>query len=115
FVNAGHNAPVVLRGGEVFRLEDGGPVIGLLKQASYTQASFQLNPGDLFVGYTDGISEAMTMDNQEWSEERMIEAIQRCRHEKPEVMIQNVIANADAFTASAPQYDDMTLVCVKVL
>ncbi|MDQ6664526.1 MAG: SpoIIE family protein phosphatase, partial [Acidobacteriota bacterium] len=52
FVNAGHNAPVVLRGGEVFRLEDGGPVIGLLKQASYTQASFQLSPGDLFVGYT---------------------------------------------------------------
>lgn len=114
FVNAGHNAPVVLRGAEVFRLEDGGPVIGLLEQTSYTQACFQLKTGDLLVGYTDGISEAMTEDDREWGEDQMIESIQRYREMEPALLIQSVIGEADAFTASAPQYDDMTLICVKV-
>ncbi len=54
-----------------------------------------LSPGDTLLAYTDGISEAMTSDDEEWGEERMIAA-------------------ADAFTAGAPQHDDMTLVIVKL-
>ena len=65
-VNAGHNPPVLLRNGEVIRLEAGGPVVGLLPLAPYVEQSLTLEPGDLLLLYTDGISEAMTHDDEEW-------------------------------------------------
>ena len=80
FINAGHNAPMVVRGEECIRLEAGGPVVGLLNKAVYEQMSCQLHPGDILVGYTDGVSEAMTLDDEEWGEERMLEAIRTCGH-----------------------------------
>ena len=113
-MNAGHNPPVVLRGEEVLRLEADGPVVGLLLQAQYGQSSMVLSPGDILMAYTDGISEAMTVDDEEWGEERMIAAAQACRTLPAGRMIDRMIAAADAFAADAPQYDDMTLVIVKV-
>jgi sigma-B regulation protein RsbU (phosphoserine phosphatase) len=114
FVNAGHNPPIVLRGEEVLRLEADGPVVGLLPQAMYGQSALVLAPGDILLAYTDGISEAMTMDDEEWGEERMIAAAQACRGLPAAQMIDRMIAAADAFAAGAPQHDDMTLVVVKV-
>jgi sigma-B regulation protein RsbU (phosphoserine phosphatase) len=114
FVNAGHNPPIVLRGGEVLRLEADGPVVGLLPQAQYGQSSVVLSPGDILLAYTDGISEAMTVDDEEWGEDRMIAAAQACRALPAARMIERLIAAADAYAAGAPQHDDMTLVIVKV-
>ena len=68
-----HNPPVILRksdaGCEVFRLETGGPVIGLLREC-YQQESFALEQGDLIVLFTDGISESMNARDEEWGEDR---------------------------------------------
>jgi sigma-B regulation protein RsbU (phosphoserine phosphatase) len=114
FVNAGHNAPLILRGDEVLRLEAGGPVVGLLPGARFGQDRIELRPGDVLIGYTDGISEAMNEREEEWEEERFIEAARRCRGMSARQMIQAVFRDADGFTGSAKQYDDMTLVVVKV-
>jgi sigma-B regulation protein RsbU (phosphoserine phosphatase) len=114
YVNAGHNAPMILRD-EVIRLDAGGPVVGLLKGAGYEQGECQLQPGDVLVGFTDGISEAMTAEDEEWEEERMLAALGACRGRSAAEMIDSVMAAADAFTAGAPQHDDMTLVVVKVI
>jgi len=62
----------------VIRLETGGPVVGLLSNAAYLQDRVQLQVNDLFVGFTDGISEAMDSNDEEWGEGRMIEVLQRC-------------------------------------
>jgi sigma-B regulation protein RsbU (phosphoserine phosphatase) len=113
-VNAGHNPPVVLRGETVLRLDADGPVVGLLPQAQYGQSWLVLAPGDILLAYTDGISEAMTMDDEEWGEERMIAAAQAFSELPAAQMIERMIAAADAFTAGAPQHDDMTLVIVKL-
>ena len=118
-VNAGHNAPLVLRqmsGGEsrFLRLEADGPVVGLLPFAPYTEQSLQLEPGDLLVTYTDGISEAMTHDDEEWGEERMMAAAAAAREGSADQVLQKVFADADKFTAGAPQHDDMTLLILKV-
>ena len=115
FVNAGHNPPVVLRGDEVLRLEADGPVVGLLPFAQYGQSSLVLLPGDILLAYTDGISEAMTVDDTEWGEDGMISAAQDCHALPAAQMIDRLISAADAFTAGAPQRDDMTLVIVKLL
>jgi sigma-B regulation protein RsbU (phosphoserine phosphatase) len=114
YVNAGHNAPMLVRGKKCIRLEAGGPVVGLLQDAQYEQAWYQLEPGDILVGYTDGISEAMTEADEEWGEESLLEAIRTCAHRPAKEMIDFILHEADIFTTGAPQYDDMTLSVTKV-
>jgi sigma-B regulation protein RsbU (phosphoserine phosphatase) len=118
YVNAGHNPPVILRklaaACQVFRLEMGGPVIGLLQQC-YQQGSFHLESGDVVVLFTDGVSESMNAADEEWGEDRLIEFAKTC-HGRPafEVMTQ-ILAAAEQFASGAPQHDDMTLVVLRVL
>jgi sigma-B regulation protein RsbU (phosphoserine phosphatase) len=114
YVNAGHNPPLLLRGQEVLRLEACGPVVGLLPQASYGQAEFVLCPGDIFVAFTDGISEAQNEQEDEWEEDRFVPAAQACTQMPAKEMIQFIFRQADAFTGSAKQYDDMTLLVMKL-
>jgi len=113
-VNAGHNPPVVLRNGQVIRLEAGGPVVGLLPFAPYTEQALALEPGDLLLLYTDGISEAMTHDDEEWGEDRMIESARKVRNETAGEVLNAIFADADKFTAGAPQHDDMTMLILKL-
>ena len=113
-VNAGHNPPVLLRNGHVIRLEADGPVVGLLPFAPYTEQTLTLEPGDLLLLYTDGISEAMTHDDEEWGEERMIAAASAVRKQPAEEILRALFAAADAFTAGAPQHDDMTMLILKL-
>jgi sigma-B regulation protein RsbU (phosphoserine phosphatase) len=98
----------------VLRLETGGPVIGLLPQ-SYEQEAFALQPGDLAVFFTDGVSESMNSREDEWGEQRLIELAKSC-HGLPAFQVMNrILAAAEAFAAGAPQHDDMTLVVIRVL
>jgi sigma-B regulation protein RsbU (phosphoserine phosphatase) len=113
-VNAGHNPPVVLRNGQVIRLEAGGPVVGLLPLAPYVEQVLTLEPGDLLLLYTDGISEAMTHDDEEWGEDRMIEAATAVRNKDAGEILHAMFAAADKFTAGAPQHDDMTMLILKL-
>ncbi|HYG81104.1 MAG TPA: SpoIIE family protein phosphatase, partial [Pyrinomonadaceae bacterium] len=119
YVNAGHNPPMILRstngGKEVLRLEAGGCVVGLLPNFPYSQASVTLEPGDIFIGFTDGISEAMNPSDEEWGEERMLEAARECDGLSASEIIARLIAAADQFAAGAKQHDDMTLVVVRVI
>ena len=115
YVNGGHNPPMVFRNGEVLRLEDGGPVIGLFKAARYSQAGVRLERGDVLLFYTDGISEAMNAADEEWGEAKMIDAVRACSCRPAVEMIDELMRAADEFVAGAPQHDDMTMMVVKVL
>lgn len=115
FVNAGHNPPFVLKAasGEVCRLEAGGLVVGLLPIAQYQAQRVRMEPGDVFIGYTDGISEAMTSQDEEWGEERLIASVPNAAQKASEV-VEKIFAATDAFTAGAEQHDDMTLLVMKI-
>ncbi len=118
YVNAGHNAPVLLRKSsmgsyERLRLDCGGPVIGLLPKASYEKGSLLLHPGDLLIAFTDGISEAMNSEEQEWGEEAMILAAQQAADGSAEDIVKAIFAAADAFAGGAPQHDDMTVLVMR--
>ncbi len=119
YVNAGHNPPMLFRrcggSGAVERLEVGGTVIGLLESFPFQQGSVTIDPGDLLVAYTDGVSEAMNPEDEEWGEARMMETLERCRGLNAERIIEYVMAGADAFASGAPQHDDMTLVVLNVI
>jgi phosphoserine phosphatase RsbU/P len=118
YVNAGHNAPVLLRGSaaaseEILRLEACGPVVGLLSDAEYQQADLPIEPGDILLAFTDGISESMALTEEEWGEERMIACL--CRHASlpADKLLTALMEEATRFAADAPQYDDMTLLVFK--
>jgi phosphoserine phosphatase RsbU/P len=113
YVNAGHNAPMILRQGELLRLDTGGPCIGLLAGVRYETGSVDMQPGDLLLGFTDGISEAMNEADDEFGEARM-EALLRQQHQSsPEELITHMMTAADAFAGTAPQHDDMTLLVAR--
>jgi sigma-B regulation protein RsbU (phosphoserine phosphatase) len=114
YVNAGHNPPYVLRGNEIHSLDGGGPVIGLLPDAIYEECHLILQPGDLMLAYTDGISEALNLQDQEWGEERMVAAARAHLPESASTILRHIVTEADRFAAAAPQHDDMTLLLMKL-
>ena len=115
YTNGGHNPPMLLRGLEVILLEIGGPPVGLFRPARYQQAEVQLEPGDVLVFYTDGISEAENPVEDEWGEAALIASARSCREQPAMEMITRIMAAADTFAAGAPQHDDMTLVIARVI
>jgi sigma-B regulation protein RsbU (phosphoserine phosphatase) len=116
YVNAGHNPPVLLRASsdERLRLEACGPVVGLLPSTAYEAQSVTLAPGDVLIAYTDGISEAMTAEDEEWGEDRMLAAVPRAASASAAEILHRIFLAADAFTAGAEQHDDMTLLVMKI-
>jgi sigma-B regulation protein RsbU (phosphoserine phosphatase) len=128
YVNAGHNAPALLRPAApdkdgfctpetpclVQRLETGGPVVGIFSEVHYEQGRLQLYPYDVLIAFTDGISEAMTADYEEWGEEQLLAAARMATHRSAQKIVTAVIESADRFTAGAAQNDDLTLVVMKV-
>lgn len=116
FANAGHNPPIVLRAsGEVEMLEGGGPPLGIMAIAPYSQQTAQLAPGDLLCLYSDGVTECINRDEEEFGEERFIEVLRQNR-EKPASGISEAVTKALLeFAAGAPPADDITLVVAKRL
>jgi phosphoserine phosphatase RsbU/P len=102
-------------GREVIRLEACGPVIGLIQGCQWTEACVSLQLGDLLVAFTDGISEAMNRDDEEWGEERLAETVRSLDSLPVEEMIGRIRESADRFVAGAPQHDDMTLVVLRLV
>jgi sigma-B regulation protein RsbU (phosphoserine phosphatase) len=99
----------------ITRLEPGGTVVGLLAEARYEQGSVHLSPGDVLVAYTDGISEAMNLDDEEWDEERLIETVRATKASSAQELLDRIFAAATKFAGAAPQHDDMTLVILRAV
>ena len=120
YVNAGHCHPMILRRDrhgvlEVIRLKTGGTVVGLFENTAYTEARIVLCAGDLVVAYSDGLSEALNPAEEEWGEQNVIDLAAACDGLPAGDTIDRLISGADAFAAGAPQYDDMTVVVLRVL
>jgi sigma-B regulation protein RsbU (phosphoserine phosphatase) len=119
-VNAGHCPPILVRGAakgrQIEHLDQaGGTVVGLVPNALYEQAHVDLALGDLLVIYTDGFSEAMSPQLEEWGEQRLLQAVKSCDDLPARDAIERILQAADAFASGAPQSDDMTLVILRVV
>jgi sigma-B regulation protein RsbU (phosphoserine phosphatase) len=139
YVNAGHNPPMLFRRGRrvsahtvgegssgaaspepglvrepFYPLARGGPVIGLLEDCAYEHEMIELQPGDVPVAYTDGVSEAQNPEGDEFGEARLAEVIAAHAHLSAEELRDRIVAGLRAWVCDAPQYDDLTLVVMKV-
>jgi phosphoserine phosphatase RsbU/P len=116
YVNAGHNPPLLFRRRgrdfDVTRLTTGGSVVGLFEDVHYQQEIVTLEPGDMLVAFTDGITEAMDPAQEEWGEENLIDTVKACAELKSTEILACIMQAADAFTSSAKQHDDMTLIVI---
>lgn len=114
YSNAGHNQPVLLRrSGEVVRLDVGGLPIGILPSASYDEGQIQFEPGDVLVIYSDGISESVSEDGEEFGEERLIEVITKNIERSSSGLRDRIDEALSRFVGTGAPVDDMTLMIVK--
>lgn len=86
-----------------------------MQDCRYAQGCVTLEPGDMLVAFTDGISEAMNAADQEWGEEALIEAVRPNRMLPARQLIDRIMHDADTFVAGAPQHDDMTVVVIRLV
>ena len=113
FSNAGHLPPLVLsETGIVKRLEDGGTVVGLFDDIRYDEDFVQLRPGEIFLAYSDGVTEPEN-DYGEFGEERLIELVQENRDLPLARITEIVTAAVDDWIGAAEQPDDVTLVLAR--
>ena len=114
FTNAGHNPALLLRaGGASEWLRSNGVPLGLLPGARYAEGDLTMEAGDTLLVYTDGITEALDPDDEEFGEGRLVEAAQRSRGLGLREMASAIERELDAFTRGVPYHDDRTLVIVR--
>jgi sigma-B regulation protein RsbU (phosphoserine phosphatase) len=114
YSNAGHLPPIIMaEDGSIRRLEAGGLVIGLFSNMVYDEVAVGLRPHDIFVAYSDGITEP---ENEfgEFGEERLIQIVRENRHLPLERISELVITSVQDWIGSNEQPDDVTLVLARV-
>ena len=114
YVNAGHNAPFVLRAdGSHDRLRDGGAVLGVFASPDYELGSAQLSPGDRVVLFTDGVTEASNPAGEEFGEARLLRLLEDHRALSADELQAKILAAAGEFSGGRWQ-DDATLLVLAV-
>ena len=117
YVNAGHNPPYLLRAstGKIEELSTGGIILGMMPDMPYKIGSCPLYKDDLLVLFTDGVTEAMTMEDIEFEEKRLLKFIRVLDTAvDPEEINMELIKELHRFCAGAPQNDDITLLTLRI-
>lgn len=115
FVNAGHEAPLLIRAnGEVERLTDGGPLLGIIPNVPYFPGYITLAPNDFIVLFTDGVTEAMGEAMEEYTEQRLLDLLTANRSCSPAALIELIQNDIENFTGPVTALsDDRTLIILK--
>ena len=113
YSNGGHLPPIILsEQGGIRKLDQGGTVVGLFDPVSYDEESTQLRRGDIFIAYSDGVTEPEN-DFGEFGEERLIDIVQENRDLPLERITEIVTAAVDDWIGAHEQPDDVTLVLAR--
>ena len=115
YINAGHNNPILRRAtGEVERLSNGGLPLGIQAEAVYESGAVILQRGDWLLIFTDGLVEAVNARDEEYGEQKVLNALQTGRAAEPDELLRCIMSDLDAFVGTTPQHDDVTCMVVKV-
>jgi sigma-B regulation protein RsbU (phosphoserine phosphatase) len=115
YTNAGHPPPFYFHRGKVERLGTGGTVVGLFGLATYEQAVVQLEPGDVILAFTDGMTEPENSYDEEFGEARLLEVAQRALNSPPKELVEEIYRAVNDWTGSPELQDDMTLLVARAI
>jgi len=114
YSNGGHNHPILLRQGDgITELETTGMLLGVMEDATYDESELSLESGDILVLYSDGITEAMNNEDDEFGLDRLSEIVQDYSGESADILQQQILASVREHTGDVPQSDDITLMIIK--
>jgi len=114
YCNAGHNdAFLISINKEVTRLKKGGLILGMLPEFAYEQESLELKRGDTFLIYSDGITEAMNENEEEFSEKKLLEVVKSNLHLDAQELIERIKQSVKKHSREYSQSDDITLLVIK--
>jgi putative ABC transport system permease protein len=124
YVNAGHNAPYLLRASrqssadpassEIEQLSVGGTVVGMFPDMDYEEATVELCAGDVLLAFTDGVPEAHNPENEEFGEERLQQLLRQTAHLPADEISARISAEMKDWIRDAEQYDDLTFIVMKL-
>jgi sigma-B regulation protein RsbU (phosphoserine phosphatase) len=112
--NAGALPPYLCRRGEVITPRPEGVPLGLLRDTEYEEQSVVLQPGDLIVLYSDGVTDQLNETGEEYSWGRLCRLVRKSWESSPEDVVRTIFEDVDEFTGGAPRYDDQTLIVMRV-
>ncbi len=115
FANAGHNPPLVKHadGSFTYLKTRPGFVLAGMEGIRYRKNEYQLEKGDIIYLYTDGVTEAMNVNNELYGEDRLLEVLNKNTESDTHTICEAVKADVDLFVGEAPQFDDITMLCLK--
>jgi sigma-B regulation protein RsbU (phosphoserine phosphatase) len=113
YCNAGHPAPLVLRGGKIIELGSDNMVLGLNPQEPYTQSILDLRSGDQLLIYTDGVTEAMNYQKESFGKKRLLDALLKSGP-SAELLSQHVLWELRKFVGISKRSDDVTMIAAHV-
>jgi len=113
--NAGHEHPTLRRAGGQYEMliYRHSPAVATMEGTRFREHAFEMAPGDSLFVYTDGVAEATDAHNELFGTERMLAALNQNPDADPEALLQNVRREVDAFVGDAPQFDDLTMMCLR--
>jgi len=113
-VNAGHNPPLLLTKDNNLRLlEDGGIILGMIPDYNYVVGNFYFDKNDILLCYTDGVNEALNIEEEEFGEKKIKDILIKNRNLFTRDISNKLIQSIGEFTKGIPQYDDITVLMVK--
>ncbi|MBN2187697.1 MAG: SpoIIE family protein phosphatase [Dehalococcoidia bacterium] len=115
YVNAGHNAPLLLKpnGGDIVLLEAKGIALGVLDDINLEEKMLDIASDDIVILYTDGVTEAINEKEEQFGQERLIETIRKNIDLPANDLIDRIKEEVTTFACGQPQFDDFTLVALK--
>jgi phosphoserine phosphatase RsbU/P len=115
YTNAGHCAPVLITKSGIRRLGCGGTIVGIFSDAVYEEEPIRLQPGDLLVAYSDGLTEAFNSSWEEFGDERLLGVIQTNRHLPLDALLDAVLTAVRAFEGGTVQADDQSAFALRYI
>ncbi len=113
-INMGHNPPLLIRDGNITKLKNGGMLMGVMPTITpYKNEVTKLERDDLVIMFTDGITEAMDKENNEFSDERLEELSLTINNLSANDALEKILSEVEIFTGGVEQSDDITCIVVK--
>jgi sigma-B regulation protein RsbU (phosphoserine phosphatase) len=113
FCNAGHNPPLLYGAAGFRRLEAGSMPVGMFDFAQYQNVTDRLAPGEVLVVYSDGVTEALNVDGEEFGEERLAAIVEERHRDDAAAILNAIVRGVQTFARGASQHDDVTAMVVK--